>query len=429
MTKRVLNNNFQSLEEMEWVMEKCVRCNMCKFPPLSRVEAIDYSIGCPSFDYFKFHASSGGGKLIMAASLTWGRSSVTESVKKFAYACTLCGSCDVSCKFCVDIELLDVLFMLRNRLFKEGALHERHRAILDCIRNYGHPLPELAKKSCRVPSDCQNDKADTLVWLGPRFPRDPTYAPWLEAMLEILKKGNIRYRILADEEPYSGRAALEIGDRDLFHEQSVKVAEAVQRAKPKKIVCLDAEDYSTLRSRTPRFVKFDTPVLHISEIYRQLVGKGSFAPRKAVSFQNVGWHDPSYLGRLAGKFVPWQGTNDKEELGIRAYVPTRTLDYGTGGAFDAPRTVLKRILGRPALELSLKKEYAYSCGETGQAKAILPEFVEATAQKRVQEALDHGIETLVTECPQAYRTLADASRNLSGIRIVSLTELMSKAYL
>ena len=61
--KKILNNNFQSLEEMDWITEKCVRCNMCKFPPLARVESKDYSIGCP-WDKSPDHLTSNVSRLI-----------------------------------------------------------------------------------------------------------------------------------------------------------------------------------------------------------------------------------------------------------------------------------------------------------------------------------------------------------------------------
>ena len=120
MNQELLDNNFQNLDEIRWSSEKCVRCNMCKFPPLARVESKAHSIGCPSYEAFKFNANSGGGMLIMANSLMAGRSRVTETVRDVVYGCTLCGLCDVSCKFNTDIEVLETLFLLRHRIFSEG---------------------------------------------------------------------------------------------------------------------------------------------------------------------------------------------------------------------------------------------------------------------------------------------------------------------
>lgn len=428
MAKRQLNNNFQSLEEMDWVTEKCVRCNMCKFPPLARVESKAYSIGCPSFDFFKFHSNSGGGKIIMSSSLMQGRSKITEAVCKTVYGCMLCGTCDVSCKYNADIELLETLFMLRNKVFLEGNIYDAHKAILKSIRTSGHPLVELKNAVNQVPASLHKAGAPTLVWVGPHFSYDPVYKDWLDKMLRLLAKGGLPFQLLLGREPYTGRAALEIGDRELFGEQSDKVASAIKQSGAKKIICLSAEDFSTLRSQTPRFAGIDMPVYHVTEIYEKMVKK-RFYKGKSVKQTHMGWHDPTYLGRLGGKFIFWQGTNEKEGRGIRAYVPPRKIDYGAGGVFEAPRSVLSKITGTPVSEFSLKNEYTFSAGETGQVQAIMPSFVSATAEKRVREAIDCGIETIVTECPQAWNTLSIAAKAHPNVEVVSLTDLLAQSYL
>lgn len=428
MSKRMLNNNFQSLKEMDWITEKCVRCNMCKFPPLARVESKAYSIGCPAFDYFKFHANSGGGKLIMSSSLMQGRSQITEAVCRTVYGCTLCGACDVSCKYNADIEVLETLFLLRNKVFLEGKIYPAHKALLDSIRTCGHPLVEIKEGVNQVPARMHTPGADTLVWAGPSFSYDPVFKDWMEKILRLLDKGGLRFQLLSSREPYTGRAALEIGDRELFRGQSLKVAQAIEQTGAKKVICLAAEDYSTLRSQTPKFAEFKIPVYHVTEMYAKLVRKRSFMV-KPVKHAGIGWHDPAYLGRLGGKFIPWEGTNEKEGRGIRAYVPPRKINYGTGGVFEAPRNVLSKITGKPVLEFSLKKEYTYSAGETGQAQAVMPAFVLATAEKRIREAMDRGIETIVTECPQAYATLSAAATAYPNIKVLSLTDLLAQSCL
>jgi Fe-S oxidoreductase len=428
MAKRQLNNNFQSLQEMDWLTEKCVRCNMCKFPPLARVESKAYSIGCPSFDYFKFHANSGGGKLIMGNSLMQGRSTITEAVCRTVYGCTLCGACDVSCKYNADIEVLETLFMLRNKVFLEERIYDAHKAILDSIKNVGHPFVQMQDAVNQIPATMHTPGADTLIYSGPHFSYDPAFKDWMKKILRLLVKGGLRFQLLLDKEPYTGRAALEIGDRELFQKQSVEVARAIEQTGAKKIICLSAEDYSTLRSQTPKFVELSIPIYHVSEIYEKLLNKKSFK-KAPVNHPDIGWHDPTYLGRLGGKFIFWEGTNEKEDRGIRAYIPPRKIDYGADGVFEAPRNVLSKITGKPVSEFSLKNEYGFSAGETGQARSIMPSFVLATAQRRVQEAMDCGIKTIVTECPQAWQNLAEAAKAYPNVDVVSLTDLMSQSYL
>jgi Fe-S oxidoreductase len=426
MSRELLSNNFQTLDEIRWSSEKCVRCNMCKFPPLARVESQAHSIGCPSYEAFKFNANSGGGMLIMANSLMAGRSRVTETVRDIVYGCTLCGLCDVSCKFNTDIEVLETLFLLRHRLFEEDAIRDEHRAVLACIRQHGHPLIELAGSRSRVTARSNRGRAGTLVWVGPHFARDSGLAGWLEQMLDLLDRGGLRYQLLGDQEPYTGRAALEIGDRDLFRAQSLSVAKAIRESGAKNVLCLSAEDYSTLRSQTPKFAELDVPVRHISETYAALIKRRKLAPRGRLTEAGVAWHDPCYLGRLGGRYVPWRGTQEKIG-GIKVYAPRRPIDYGSGGVFEAPRRVLAALCEEPLREFERRKEYAFNAGESGQAAAAMPEFAAETAQRRIQEAVDCGIRTVVTECPQAHAALTAAAQLRDDVRVRSLTEIFAQS--
>jgi Fe-S oxidoreductase len=245
-------------------------------------------------------------------------------------------------------------------------------------------------------------------------------------MLELLERGGLQYQLLGGREPYAGRAALEIGDRDLFRAQSVAVAKAIRQSRAKQVLCLSAEDYSTLRSQTPKFADLDVRVSHVSEAYASLVEKRKLVPRRWLSGGGVAWHDPCYLGRLGGRYVPWRGTQEKVG-GIKVYAPRRPIDYGSGGVFEAPRRVLSALCEEPLLEFERRREYAYNAGESGQAAVAMPGFATETAKRRVQEAVDCGIRTIVTECPQAYGALSSATRAREDVQVRSLTEVLSQS--
>lgn len=426
MSENLLSNHFDALEDIRWNSEKCVRCNMCKFPPLAQVKSQAHSIGCPSYEHFKFNANSGGGMVIMANSLLAGRSGVSETVRNVAYGCTLCGLCDVSCKFNTDIEVLETLFLLRHRIFCEGQIFDAHRQSLDCIRAHGHPLTHLAGAERHVEARRGQPGADTLVWIGPHFSFDPAHAAWLDQMLDLLERGGVKYQLLREREPYTGRAALEIGDRDLFGRQSRAVADAVHASGAKQIIALSAEDYSTLRSQTPKFAAIDVPVSHVSEIYARLLAKRRLRPEQPTDNARMAWHDPCYLGRLGGRHEPWRGKQEKVG-GIKIYDPPRPIDYGSGGVYDPPRQVLMQLNRQPLLEFDRHHEFAFNAGETGQALSVMPEFAADTASRRVQEARDCGIDTIVTECPQAYASLRAAADNVAGVEVRTLTELLDRS--
>jgi Fe-S oxidoreductase len=426
-----MNNRYTSLAEIAPSRERCIRCNMCKFVPLARVESADHAGGCPSYEHFKFSSSSGGGMVIMANSLMAGRAEVTEAVRRTVYGCTLCGLCDVSCKYSTDIEVLDTLHLLRKHIFEGGQVYPQHQAVLDGIVRHNHPLQAHVSASHQAlgyPDASQAEtqaepQADTLVWVGSHFGWDTRLATWLGQMLSLLNRAGVRYRLLYKNEPCSARAALDIGDWGLFESQSKKVAQAIAQTGVKRVICLDAQDYSTLRAHTVKHAAIEAKVVHISECYADLLPR--LRPRANPDLLAVAWHDPCYLGRLGGAFIPWEG-EIKMAHGLPIYAPERPINYGDGGVFEAPRKVLSQLLTSAPMEFERRREYSFSAGDGGQASAVNPEFSQATTRRRLEEAARIGIRTIVTECPHAWLSLLDAAPAF-GITIRSLTGLLVKA--
>ena len=56
----------------------------------------------------------------------------------------------------------------------------------------------------------------------------------------------------------------------------------------------------------------------------------------------------------------------------------------------------------------------------------MPDFARATARRRLSEAQALGIREVVTECPQAWQSLADVGPEFD-IRVLSLTGLLTDA--
>jgi Fe-S oxidoreductase len=417
------NNHYTNLVAIAPSRERCIRCNMCKFVPLARVESAAHAGGCPSYEHFKVSASSGGGMVIMANSLMAGRSEITDAVRSTVYGCTMCGLCDVSCKYSTDIEVLDTLHLLRQHIFASGKIYPEHQAVLDGIARNNHPLlahVSATHQALGYPSDAQ---VDTLVWVGSHFGWDTRLATWLGQMLALLSRAGVRYRLLFADEPCSARAALDIGDGTLFASQSKKVAASIAQSNVKRVICLDAQDYSTLRAHTRKHATIDATIVHVSECYAELLPR--LRPRVNPDLGAVGWHDPCYLGRLGGPFVPWQGVSTMA-YGLPVWEPERPINYGDGGVFEPPRKVLAKLLGQAPLEFERRREYSFSAGDGGQAGAVNPEFSRATAVRRLEEAQTVGIRTVVTECPHAYLSLLEAAPAL-GITICSLTGLLAAA--
>ncbi len=427
----MLTNNPQRLEELRQLASKCPRCSLCKFPPLAVVRGKEQSAICPAYEEFKFHANSGGGLIVLAMSLLDGRSRITEAVRRAAYGCTACGGCDVVCKFSTDIEVQEVILQLRAKIFEEAGADPEHREILEKIRSDDHPLPGITESKgawieeigMRVP----RRKAPTLLWIGPHYALWRARRTTLENALALLDRAGVDFFVLGAQEPYTGRAALEIGDRALFAECARRSAAAIRASGAERVVCLSAEDYATLRSAIPRFAPIGTPIVHITELYAERIAAGKLRPAAGPP-RRVAWHDPSLLGRLSEPYRPWKGRMRKVHGQMVVYEPNRPVNRGSGGCYDAPRAVLRALPGIEMREFLRKREYAFDSGEGGQALHRFPEFARNTAQRRIAEARSIGVETIVTECPQSIALLEAVGRSqtASPVSVRSLTDLLAE---
>ncbi|MBI2566169.1 MAG: (Fe-S)-binding protein [Candidatus Schekmanbacteria bacterium] len=427
-----LTNNYQSMAELKSLAGKCPRCSLCKFPPLVAVRDAGFSSICPAYEVNKMHASSGGGMLVMGMSLLEGRSEVTDRVRRIAQECTACGGCDIACKFSSDIEVLEVIFQLRAHIYKTAGAAPAHEAVLQSMRARLHPLVTasgaLGDWLKDVPAE-QSSTPDYLLWVGPHYALLPELRTTLTHALKLLAAGGVRYAVLGASEPYTGRAALEIGDRELFASFARRAAAAVAASSAKGVVCLSAEDYATFRALLPRFSAVGKPVLHVVELYDQLIRDGKLKPAKPVA-RALAWHDPSYLGRLSEPWTSWSGERVKTLGQMILETPPRPVNRGDHGCYDAPRRVLSRVPGLRTLEFFRRREYAFDSGECGQALAVAPGFALSTAQHRLAEARAVGADAIVTECPQSASMLRAAASSSDGTTTVQmLTDVLFESVL
>ena len=110
-----------ALEDLKQTMETCCRCSACKFIPLEKVDGYSFVNGCPSIARFNFHCYSGGGRVSLGTALLDKQIDYSSpKLKEVVYNCQMCGSCDVSCKYAMDMEVLDPINEIRAELVKHG---------------------------------------------------------------------------------------------------------------------------------------------------------------------------------------------------------------------------------------------------------------------------------------------------------------------
>jgi len=416
------------LKDYEKVMSSCVRCSNCKFIPALQVKSQRFSTVCPAIERYNFHAYSGGGKMIIALSLLKGRVRYSDELVKVIYRCTLCGGCDVSCKYFFDLEPLEVISELRVHCVESGAgpmpQHRRWIASIEQNHNpYGEPHEERFSWMPRGVNP--RDSSETVYFAGctPSYRRDEI----ARATVKILDAVGFDYMVLGEDEYCCGSPMFRVGARKQALKLMQRNVETLKKAGVKRIVTSCAGCYSMFKVEYPRYLNTDFEVLHVSELLDAMVRSGELEFSKDVPLR-VTYHDPCHLGRNSEPYIPWEGELVKVASLVYIPVPPKPVRQGAKGVYEPPRNVLRSIPRLELVEMERVREYAYCCGAGGGVKSAFPDFALWTAGRRIEEAKATGAEALVSCCPFCATNFKDALKERGEkMGYYDLTELVLKA--
>jgi Fe-S oxidoreductase len=403
----------KSIEDLRPINSKCVRCSLCKFPPLLTVESAQFSSVCPSYHEYKIHSHCGGGRVVMALSLGEGRAEISDEARHAFFQCTLCGACDIACKYSSDIEILEMLYALRAESFRRVEALPGHQRILERLDEVGHPLPECGEKGDWLremgrESGCEG--RDTLLWVGDAYALRPESRESVGNLVKLLEAGGVGFGALGDDEPSTARPALDIGDLQRFDRHAKAAAEAVRRSGARTVICIDPHDLNAFRAHIPKVADLGgIRFVHAVELLDDLVGAGRLRAQKPLR-ERVAYHDPCTLGRLSEPHRPWSGKLVKLKGQLVIYDPPRPVNRGTDGCYEPPRRLLRAIPGLELVEFHRRREGAFCCGGGEAVEAGgYGELVARTAAHRIEEAEAVGAEVVATACPRCASNLGAAT--------------------
>jgi len=420
----------KTIESLFPINSKCPRCSLCKFPPLIAVESKEFSMICPSYREYAFHSHSGGGRVVMAMALFQGRGEITTETRDAIFQCTLCGGCDMACKFSSDIEILEMMYALRAESFQRLGPLPGHQKVLDRLDAVGHPVFEDGKKGDWLKQaglkPGMNGK-DTLLFVGDRYALLGDRRPTLLNLVKLLKQGGVEFGLLGDDEPTTGRMALDIGDQERFDKLAKTVVVKIKDSGAKRVICADVEDLNCLRAHVPKVADLGgVELVHSMTVLDDLARKKKLRPKGKIR-QRVAYHDPCTLGRLSEPFRDWNGQIKKIMGQLVIYDPPRPVNRGTFGCYEPPRRLLRLIPGLELVEFHRRKEYSFCCGGEGMAYAAgYTEFVNHTALHRMEEAKDVAAEMVVTACPNCVSNLGWAADKV-GIPVRDIIDVLAES--
>jgi Fe-S oxidoreductase len=420
-----------ALEDYRNEMETCRRCSACKFIPLEKVKGEPRVDVCPSISRYNFHTYSGGGRMVVGVALLEKRIDYTDKLLEVVYNCQMCGACDVSCKYAMDMEVLEPINEFRMTCVREGHTIPALDKVINSLRKQGTMVPGARVKRGEWAEglglkDFTSQKTPVVYHAGCLTSFDKALWPAARATARLLQKAGVDFGIGGDSESCCGGRAYQMGYEDDFLRQARRNMDLFQKSGVKTLVTGCADGYQAFKVLYDKYnLKGDLEVLHITEYLARLINEGKLKPKKNVNL-NVTYHDPCYLGRLGEPYLHWQGKMVPGHL--RVFDPPKTFRRGTNGVYEAPRDVLRSIPGLNLVEMYRVKEYAWCCGAGGGVIDSNPEFARWTAGERIAEAESTGAEAIATACPWCIKNFKDTIKASGGkLKVYDVVELLDKA--
>ena len=267
--------------------------------------------------------------------------------------------------------------------------------------------------------------ASTLLFVGDRHALQPTHRSTLRHLVDLLAASGVEFGLLGDDEPSTGRVALDIGDEERFDRQAQRVASAIRESGATTVLCADALDFNALRAHVPKVVDLGgVEIVHAVELLDEMVGEGRLTPRQPL-IARVAYHDPATLGRLSEPYRSWSGQIRKQLGQLVVYDPPRHVNRGTYGVYDPPRRLLEAIPGVELVEFERRREYAFACGDEGvlERRGIM-RTSSATPRCTAWRRRARSAPRSSPRPAPAARTTSAPSRTSFSIRVANVIDLL-----
>jgi Fe-S oxidoreductase len=419
------------LEDYRGDMEMCCRCSACKFVPLQMVKGVEHSYVCPSIARYNFHAYSGGGRMNIGTAMLKKGFEYSKKLLDVVYNCQMCGACDVSCKYAMDMEVLEPISEFRIRCVEDGQTVPALDSVINSLRGQGTMVSGAKVKRGEWAvglgvKDFTRQEAKVIYHAGCRTALNKEMWKVAKATVNLLQKAGVDVGIAGGQEACCGGRAYQMGYKEDFLRQAKQNMELFQESGAKTLVTGCADCYHAFKVLYDKYgYKGNLEVLHTTEYLERLLREGKLRPTKEVS-ATVTYHDPCHLGRQGEAYIHWEGKKVPGYMFI--FDPPKEYRRGAHGVYEPPRAVLRSIPGLRLVEMDRTKEYAWCCGAGGGVRESNPGFAAWTAKVRIEEAVSTGVEAIVTACPGCESMFNEAIKgNGNNLKVYDVVELLEKA--
>ncbi len=316
------------------------------------------------------------------------------------WSCTSCRACEDICP--VNIQHLDILLEARKyQVLMESSFPPEMQETFNNLENQSNPWGFGSDSRADwangldVPLMTDNPEPDVLYYVGCAASFDDRGKKVAQAMARVLKKADVNFAILGEEERCNGDIARRAGNEYLAQMMIAENVEILNQYKPKKILTGCPHCFNTLKNEYPQFgASYD--IVHHSQFLLGLVRDGRLKTDGSVT-PHLAFHDSCYLGR-------WNGIIDE---------PRQLLRAANGG--------------HVVLELPRNRTEGFCCG-AGGARMFMEETIgKRINHERAEEILASGGTRVAAACPFCITMLRDGLNDLEAqIDVKDIAEIIDE---
>jgi Fe-S oxidoreductase/nitrate reductase gamma subunit len=314
------------------------------------------------------------------------------------WSCTTCGACNEACP--VGIDVYGKIVELRRALVEKGDVPDRAEALFESTASAYNPFgmdngQRMAwAQGLKPPVAEPGEEIELLYWVGCAGSFDPDGQSVSRAMISILDRLGIRYRILGCRERCTGEPARRTGEEGLFQQCARDNIATLAGHAVKTVLTHCPHCFNTMKNEYPEFGAAFS-VEHHTQFLARMIAEGKLDGIDGLD--RVTYHDPCYLGR----------GNDETE---------------------APRAVIEAMT-KDCVEMPRHGRESFCCGAGGGSLWLDIAGSDRIENIRAREAADTGAKTLVTGCPFCKGMLEAGRQSLpdQGAMVVKdLAELVAE---
>jgi len=314
--------------------------------------------------------------------------------------CTTCSTCAIRCPR--GLSPVDAIIGLREMMVEEGKIEKTVIDALDGAYKYGNPWGRAKNKRAEwaqdldIPNAMEMEPGQVLYFVCCAASYDPRIQVIAKSLVAVLRAAGVSFGILGNKEVCCGSEIRRMGEAGLFEMLMEENMKNFAKIDPGVIVTTSPHCMNALKND---YDGLGCDVKHYSQFVWGLIEEGKLTFDTPVPMK-VTYHDPCYLGKQ-------------------------------NGVFDEPRDILKSIPGIDFVEFGRCRENSLCCeGGGGRMWMEGTGIGKRLSEVRVEDALEMGVEAIITACPFCLLTLEDAVKttgNEEKLKVIDLMELASMA--